>query len=75
MKGNKKLLQELKLIFYKLETKSSNMYTVFQPFLIHLFYSFMYFCPVQHQNRDRDCTFGLVNNMGSHHKQSLEDQE
>lgn len=44
MKGKKKknVLQELKLIFYKLETKSSNMYTVFQPFLIHLFNSFIY---------------------------------
>lgn len=49
------------------------MYTVFQPFLIHLFYSFIYlchlFCPVQHQNRDRDCTFGLVSNMSTHHEQ------
>lgn len=50
------------------------MYTVFQPFLIHLFYLFIYviyFCPVQHQNRDRDCTFGLVSNMSTHHKQNI----
>lgn len=50
------------------------MYTVVQPFLIHLFYLFIYviyFCPVQHQNRDRDCTFGLVSNMSTHHKQNI----
>lgn len=45
MKG-KKVLQELKLIFYKLETKSSNMYTVFQPLSdTRVFiYLFIYLC-------------------------------
>lgn len=50
------------------------MYTVFQPLsdtrvFIYLFMSL--FLPSSTSNRDRDCTFGLVSNMSTHHKQNI----